>query len=291
MTDTVLTAFGLGLLVQPPEPDHRAFAVPGGLRPLLDRHGVLLVRGLDLDGDRYREFASGFGPLETVFPVAHQEPGHPNVRLQSNVGVGVGSGGEYWHSDGPLTPTPTAVTLLLCREAPRSGGETLFADMRRAYDTLDPAVRDRVERRRGRYPCREIGLREMRLAGIPEEEQRHRLTTLHDLSHPIVRPHPNTGRKALYLNQQWLQGFDDDPADTEELLPLLYAHATREDNVYRHHWCSGDLLVWDNDSVMHRALPPGDGARKITRRITVAGGAAAAGADPRGGLATLEMTP
>ena len=285
MTAQPLTGFGLGLLIYYP-----GQYAPADFPSLLDEHGILLIRGLSLDGAGYCAVAAEFGELEPVFPAAHQEPGEPFIRLQSNVGVGVSSGGEYWHADGPITEVPTAVTLLLCQEAPAAGGETLFADMRRAYSTLDGGLRGRIEERRGRYPCREIGLREMRLAGIPEDEQRSKLGSLRDLHHPIVRRHPHTGRKALYLNQQWLEGFEDDPADDEGLLPPLYAHATRDDNVYRHRWLPGDLLVWDNASVMHRALPPGEGSRKITRRITVAGGEPARPVALLSGSPTQEMT-
>jgi taurine dioxygenase len=85
----------------------------------------------------------------------------------------------------------------------------------------------------------------------------------------VVRSHPRTGRPALYLNQQWLREIQGKPDGA--LLERLYATATADGNVYRHHWLAGDLLLWDNAAVMHRALPPAPGSLKTTRRITIAG--------------------
>lgn len=244
--------------------------LPGQVLALLDQYGVLVLTGLDLDNERYSTFAGAFGLLERVFPLAHADPTHPFIRLQSNQdGVGVAAGGEYWHADGPLTELPTALTFLLCEQAPADGGETLFADMRRALQLLPADTRDRVAGRLGWYPCREIALREMREAGIGQEEQDRKLAELTDLTHPIVRTHPRTGRPALYLNQQWLREIQDEPDGA--LLQQLYDLATAPANVYRHRWRHGELLLWDNAAVMHRALPPAAGSAKTTRRITIAG--------------------
>lgn len=266
-----LTGFGLAAVL-PLAPDaDRNPGTADRVRRELDTHGVLVLRGLELDNARYRDFAGAFGTREAVFPAAHRDPGWPEIRLQSNVaGEGVAAGGEYWHADGPLTEVPTALTFLWCERAPAAGGETLFADMRRALDRLAPADRERAGSARGRYPCREIALREMRDAGVPQDEQDAKLAELRDLTHPVVRRHPRTGRAALYLNQQWMTGVlgEDDGA----LLDRLYAAATHPENVYRHAWRPQDLLLWDNAAVMHRALPPTPGSHKTTRRITIAGG-------------------
>ncbi|WP_051731892.1 TauD/TfdA dioxygenase family protein [Kitasatospora phosalacinea] len=267
---TELTGFGLAAALELTPDADRDPATADLVRRALDDHGVLVLRGLHLDNARYRDFAGAFGTREAVFPAAHRDPGWPEIRLQSNVaGEGVAAGGEYWHADGPLTEVPTALTFLLCERAPADGGETLFADMRRALDLLDPADRERAGGALGRYPCREIAVREMRDAGVPPEEQAAKLAELRDLTHPVVRTHPRTGRPALYLNQQWMTAVVGEPDDA--LLQRLYAAATAPGNVYRHRWRPGDLLLWDNAAVMHRALPPGPGSLKTTRRITIAG--------------------
>ncbi len=264
-----LTGFGLGGLLRLAPGADADPATAALLLRELDVHGVLLVRGLGLDNARYQELAGRIGRREAVFPAAHRDPGWPDIRLQSNVdGVGVAAGGEYWHADGPLTEVPTAVTLLLCGLAPAEGGETLFADMRRAFDLLPGPVRERVRDARGWYPCREIAIREMADAGVPEDEQAAKLRELRDLTHPVVRAHPRTGRRALYLNQQWLREIQGEPDGS--LLERLYGTATAGHNLYRHRWQAGDLLLWDNAAVMHRALPPAPGSRKTTRRITLA---------------------
>lgn len=264
-----LTDYGLGLRIDsvPASPFNRVEEI----RELLHQHGVIVFNDVWMANEDYCAFAGQFGSRETVFPSAHQDPGYPEIRLQSNVaGVGVAGGGEYWHADGPLTEVPTALTFLHCESAPDIGGGTLFADMRRGFATLSAPTRAQVRELRGSYPCREIAQREMAAAGIPQQEREEKLAGLWNLTHPIVRQHPVTGQDALYLNQQWMTAIEGMGSEGDELLAKLYQVATAEGNVYEHHWAAGDLVIWDNATVMHRALPP-EAGEKITRRITVAG--------------------
>ncbi|MBO4256234.1 TauD/TfdA dioxygenase family protein [Streptomyces griseorubiginosus] len=281
MQMTGLTEFGLGLRIEGFSPDDSGPGTLAGptVRALLREFGVLHLVDFPDDDDVYGAFARRFGRPEEVFPAEHRAPGHPHIRLQTNVrGVGANAGGQYWHADGSFARIPTSVTLLYCQEAPAEEGETLFADMRAAYRALPDQVRKAVSGLRGRYPCREIAARDMdravamKTVRLSAEDRRRQLEQLRDISRPLVSEDPGTGRRALHLNQHWLREIEGiDAAESAELLQLLYDTATNASRLYRHRWTEGDLLIWDNASVMHKAIPAAVGQRKITRRITIAG--------------------
>lgn len=269
MLDTsehTLTDFGLGLAWD-------ARQSPGSLtdtdlRSLLDTYGLLLIRGADLDDAALVEIARRFGQPNVAEPVPFQSPDTPFVRVQSNVpGVGDQSAGGYWHVDGAWSDPPTAVTVLFCQEAPRTGGETLFVDMRAVHDALPPTVQDSIAELRCLYPCREVYAEDLAKAGLSDPD---RLAELRDLQHPLVRHHPTAGSRALCLHERLQRGVVGCSAvASEALLKPLWAAATNGRHEYRHVWSEHDLLIWDNYSVLHKALPPGSGERKITRRVTV----------------------
>jgi|SRR5215470_5846052 len=265
MPDT-LTDFGLGLHW---DVRHQPEALTDiGLRPLLHTHGLLLITGGTLDDIALVEIARTFGAPNIAEPTPFQSPATPFVRVQSNVpGIGDQSAGAYWHTDGAWSDPPTAVTLLFCEEAPQTGGETLFVDMRAVYDALPPALQDRIAGLRCHYPCREVYAEDLKKAGLSDPD---RLAELRDLQHPLVRIHPTRNRRALCLHERLLRGVVGlDAQGSDALLSQLWAAATDGRYQYRHTWSEHDLLIWDNYSVIHKALSPGTGARKITRRVTV----------------------
>ncbi|GAA3347148.1 hypothetical protein GCM10020358_60800 [Amorphoplanes nipponensis] len=249
------------------------------VRALLRRHGVLHLTGFTGGDGGLTELAGWFGRPDVVFPREHQVPGRPVLRLQSNVpGLGANAGGQYWHADGSYAEVPTEVTLLHCIEAPAASGETLFADMRAAYRALDPELRELIDGRTAFYPCRRIAARSMAVASamktvrMSPEEQRSKLAELRDVHRPLVREQPDTGERALHLNERWLRTIDGlDEARGARVLSRLYATATAPQRLYRHRWTVGDLLIWDNYAVMHKAVPVAGAGRKVTHRATVAG--------------------
>lgn len=261
-----LTDFGLGLrweAKQGPLPLTEA-----GLPALLHRHGLLLIKGAALDDGALVEVARTFGPPNIALPAPFQSPYSPFVRVQSNVpGVGDQSAGFYWHVDGAWSDPPTAVTILFCEKAPSAGGETLFVDMRAVYDGLPPRLKYRIAGLRCRYPCREVYAADLKAAGLSDPDK---LAELVDLQHPLVRTHPTADRRALYLHERLLQGVIGlDAQNSDALLSELWAATTNGRYQYQHTWSDHDLLIWDNYSVIHKALSCRPGARKITRRVTV----------------------
>jgi taurine dioxygenase len=237
------------------------------MRTALHEHGVLHIAEADPDDETLVSFARRFGVPDKVHPPAFRVPGQEYVRLQSNLpGLGVNGAGAYWHSDGPWSDPPCAATILLCVEAPERGGETLFADMRAALDRLPAELRRRIGGLRGWFPCREIYAAELEALGLEDDEK---LAGLRDLEHPLVREHPVTGTRGLHLNEQWLRGVVGmSPAMGAELLEGLYAVATDPQFVYRHTWRAGDVVVWDNASMIHKGATSTTG-RKVTKRVTV----------------------
>lgn len=269
MLDTspdTLTDFGLGLewaAMDGPWP-----LTAAGLPALLHRYGLLLIRGAALDDAALVDVARTFGSPDIALPAPFQSPASPFVRVQSNVpGLGDQAAGFYWHTDGAWSDPPTAVTLLRCEAAPRSGGQTLFVDMRAVYDALPPALQDRIAGLRGHYRCREVYAEDLAAQGLDDPGK---LAALRDLQHPLVRTRPAGGRRALCLHQRLLRGVVGlDPRSSDTLLSQLWAATTSGRFQYRHTWADDDLLIWDNYSVIHQALTADPGERKITRRVTV----------------------
>jgi len=255
-----LTPFELGIRLDlPPLSSASGFAAP--IKRLNDC-GLLLFKGMAADPQALLAMARGFGDLEDVRPPEHRLGHFVNVRLQSNIeGVGVRGGGTYWHADSPWYDPPAAATLLLCVEAPDQGGETTFVDMRAALRALPPDLRSCVDSAIGHYPCRQIIDAEYIADPVLVGQ-------MHDIKRPLIRRHPVDGTPALYLNEKWLACIDGlEAAQSGSVLRRLYAFVDDFEQRYTHRWEPGDLLVWDNSVVCHKASPSCEGSRKITWRV------------------------
>jgi taurine dioxygenase len=206
---------------------------------LLAQHGVVVMRAQhDVDDQQFTAFLRRFGEL--VFTVGETPvPGHPDLNLISNVGRDTPPRSQF-HVDTSYVSAPPAYTALRAVTVPAEGGETLFSNQYRAHDTLPTVVRERLVGRTIKH--RVTGLQPT--AG-GESSARH----------PVFRRHPLSRRTGLYLSTPQrcvsISGFGEDEA--AEMIAYLYAHSTRDDNVVRHAWAPGDVVIWDNGCVMHRA--------------------------------------
>ena len=228
------------------------------LRALLLQHHLLVLPGQQLSALELEAFGRRWGALLTHPATKHRDT--PYVQFIGAKGrkfrftLGVHPFGGGWHSDMTWHSTPPIITGLHARRLPGSGGDTAFANQHLAYETLDAETRQRIGSMEAFHTGKVFG---------PDVE---------DSVHPVVRTHEETGRKALYVNAnftKYLVGLAED--ESERLLYRLFAHASRPEFVYRHHWQINDLVLWDNRSVMHYAIGDYDEPR-LMHRIVVQGG-------------------
>lgn len=238
-------------------------------------HLVLVFPGQALDDLALVAAARLFGEPHTVEICEYDRAGLlPEIDVISNVRVNgrpigaLGAGEAAWHTDMSMFDVPASATLLHGREIPATPNGTRFADMYRAYATLDEATKARIA---GRVSIHDIAYN---AAGAVREG----FEAVTDKSkgpgavHPIVRRHPETGRPALYLGRRghgYIHGLT--VAESDALLEELWAHMTRPEFAWEHAWRAGDLVVWDNRCVIHSRGAFDPGARRVLHRVTVKG--------------------
>jgi alpha-ketoglutarate-dependent taurine dioxygenase len=241
---------------------------------------VVFFRDQHLSEAQHIAFSRRFGELEIHIVKKYLLPGHPEILLISNVRdargehIGLADAGFTWHSDVSYRQCPSRCSLLYAKEVPqRDGvplGDTVFANTIAAYEALPLAMQRRLQGLKAihRYSMRR------RVENSPRPKlTAAQLAETPDVSHPIVRTHPFTGRKALYVTAGECIGIEGMPEDEAlQLIGELDAHCVRPEFCYRHRWHVGDLVMWDNASCMHLAicdyaLPE----RRLMHRTTVIG--------------------
>ena len=276
--DVVVTPMpaALGALVQCADVkrlDERTFAAVH--RAFLDNL-VILIRGQSLDVPELLAFGRRFGELSAAAPVHKgQKPrDYPELAVISNVvenGVaigGLGDGEAVWHSDSCFMDVPPSASILHSLEIPPSGGDTGFANMYLALETLPRALRDAVRGRRIKHDLRYTSGGQLRPGFTGEED----IAGTPGPKHPIVRRHPETGADALYLGRRPHAIVDGLPRDeSEALLDALWAHAAAPELTWHHQWKVGDILVWDNRCAMHRRDAFDPASRRIMHRTQCKG--------------------
>src|SRR5262249_10117715 len=213
---------------------------------------VLVLRNPRLTPAQYVAFARRFGPPEPHVIDQFHHPDDPNILVLSNrkrngEPVGLADAGTYFHTDYSYLQVPARATMLYSIEVPKAGGNTLFANQYAAYDGLDEAMKRRIDKLVAihHYGNRKIADETNRVAASPlTAEQKAKMPLI---THPIVRPHPVTGRKALYAVSGSSYGIVGMPEDEAvALLDELAAHATQPQYVYSLSYRVGDVVVWDN---------------------------------------------
>lgn len=243
-------------------------------------HHVVAVRDQELDVDDVVEVSRCFGPLEPHVLEKFHHPKTPLVLVLSNrvdengQALGLRDAGSFWHSDVSFKERPAKATLLYAIEVPDEGGDTLFCNMISAYDALpepfkrrldgltavhDYANRDRVAHRTGTRPR----LDKENLGRVPP------------VRHPVVRRHPVTGRKAIYVNPTYTVGIEGmEREESDALLTEIFDHCLADCFQMRYRWRTGDVVIWDNAAVMHAATTQNLNASKhrtLWRTIIVGG--------------------
>lgn len=258
--------------------DDRTFAA---IRALFEECSLLLFRGQTLDDDAQVEFSRRFGPLETT--VKANPAGGTYFARQSNLDIATGAvipaqdrrmiyqkANYFWHTDSSFKPVPSLCSLLSARIVPPEGADTEFATMRAAYDALPEETKRRLSGLTAMH-----SLQHSRSLVDPEVLTREERDEVPPVPQAMVRINPVNGRKAIYVGAHAsnVVGWPED--EGRAFLKELTDFATQPRFVYRHKWREGDLLVWDNRALLHRATAY-DGTRykRLMQRTTVAGDAA-----------------
>tara|TARA_Y100000588_G_scaffold367379_1_gene434014 strand:- start:988 stop:2013 length:1026 start_codon:yes stop_codon:yes gene_type:complete len=242
----------------------------------LVEHHVLVFKDQVLTKKQQAEFSKNFGELEghvgrlpdgTRFPVVHTVTNISSVSGQPSKAPHT-DGNYYWHTDKSYHAIPSFVTLLHAIEVPPTGGDTLFCNMHMAYEALSNEQREFFSKLKGVHSW-EASRRNT--GNIPATEQQKQEKP--PVSHPIIRTHPDSGRKALYLGMHigHIEGLPE--SEGKQMLNDLLNQATVPENIYRHSWQPGDLVVWDNRCLLHRADRNFDMSlhRRILHRTVVKG--------------------
>ena len=246
------------------------------LRAALARHGVLAIPGQRIDDDAQVAFSEGFGALEATR--AGADGAGSKLIVLTNIGpdgtlaaptarqVLNNRANQAWHHDSSFKPAAARISILSAREIPSAGGNTEFAGMRAAFAALDPAEQARLRPLRAVHDFAWSRRRVDPALVTPAEEAAHP-----PVRQPVVRAE-NPHGEALYLgaHARRIEGWDE--AESRALIDRLVGFATQARFVYSHRWAPGDVLVWDNRAVMHRATPfASGGERRRMVRTTVAG--------------------
>jgi len=247
-------------------------------RAHLDHH-VLVFRDQRITPQQQVDFSRRFGPLQIHVLKNFQLAGHPEILIVSNIRengepIGLGDAGYFWHSDLSYKEKPSLGSLLHAQELPAEGGDTLFANQHTAYEALPQALKNTIAPLRAEhtYLARYEELRE-RSPWRPKLTQAQ-LDEVKPVVHPVVRTHPETGRKALFVSEHFTTRIVGLPEDeSRALLQELFALSVKPDHVYRHRWQPHDMVFWDNRSVQHLAAGTPEHLRRKLYRTTVEGDA------------------
>ncbi|AQV93916.1 taurine dioxygenase [Cupriavidus necator] len=227
-------------------------------RAFLD-HCTLVFRGQHIQPREQLAFASRWGePVVTA--MLQPLDGYPEVVQITKIPKETAST-EAWHYDAPFTAVPPKVSILSAVHVPH-GGDTMWSNQYLAYERLSPGLRETLQGLKLRFRGSRLG----RMLGVAEKD-------IPQAVHPIVRTHPETGRKALYIahdeNVLGIEGWTME--ESRPLLNYLYQHSTTPDNVYRHTWSRGDVVMWDNRCTMHYAVHDYGSQERVLNRVTLKG--------------------
>ncbi|HWV09078.1 MAG TPA: TauD/TfdA family dioxygenase [Pseudomonas sp.] len=240
-------------------------------------HGLLVFRDQRITPQQQIDFSRRFGPLQIHVLKQFLLANHPEIFIISNIvengqPIGLGDAGKYWHSDLSYKEFPSLGSMLLAQELPEEGGDTLFASQQLAYETLPAHLLQAIEGKRAAHSYTARYADEV-FAGIRRPTLTEaQLAEVKAVIHPVVRTHPETGRKGLFVNENFTTHILDIPEDeSRQILAELYAHSAKPDFTYRHQWQPHDMVFWDNRALIHLATGCPSHLRRRMHRTTIQG--------------------
>ena len=251
-------------------------SVFGAIHNAFLQYGILLFRNQNLTREQHIDFSRRFGELDRHDALPRdRHPDYPELLLVTNRPNPDGTPsesrytGRSWHTDYSYTTQPALGSLLRCWQLPEVGGDTLFANQYMAYEGLSEGMKKLIADLHGIHLS---GTRKINVAQAGSVRREEVMKLNPPIAQPLVRVHPETGRKALYLGEK-VKRFDGmTEAESRPLIDYLNRHATRPEFVYRHQWRENDLLVWDNRCALHQALGDFDETQiRHLERTTVKG--------------------
>jgi taurine dioxygenase len=243
----------------------------GLIRDTLFDRGVVFFRDQSLTPEQHIAFAERFAPINVnrFFANAEGYPAIAEVRKEPEQKKNIGGG---WHTDHSYDQVPALGSILLARELPPTGGDTLFASMYAAYDALSDGLKATLEGLRAVHSNRHVFGPSARREQQRDGRLRNAEFATQDAVHPVVIRHPGSGRKALYVNPGFTLRFDGwTDEESRPLLDFLYRHAARPEFTCRFRWREGSIAFWDNRATWHYAANDYQGERRLLHRITLEG--------------------
>jgi taurine dioxygenase len=242
----------------------------GLLRDVATEHGVVVIRDLQLGPCELVELTAMLGPVELVWDVLNRDPSTDYVQVLSNQGRTPAVGADQWHTDRSFMAEPTRRTVLHPSVLPAAGGDTLFTDTKAAYRGLAADLKRTLVGCVGVHSYDTIG--SLRAKAHGDQLERAYAEGFHEVRHPLVRAHPESGEPALYINALALTSIESTEGAVVDVdLASLYEHATHPRFGYRHQWRHGDVVIWDNACVMHRATALAADQHRVLYRTTTSG--------------------
>ena len=245
-------------------------------RAHLDHH-LLIFRDMQITPAQQVAFSRRFGPLQIHVLRQFQLPSDPEVLIISNIKgnnqpIGLGDAGHFWHSDLSYKEIPSLGSMLHAQELPKDGGDTLFANQHTAWESLPQQLKDKIAGLTAEHSY---------LAKYAELQRRNpwrpnltqaQIDEVKPVVQPVVRVHPETGRRALFVSEHFTTKIVGLPRDeSDALLAELFDLSTRPQHVYRHQWQPHDMVFWDNRSLMHLAAGCPEDQRRKVYRTTIEG--------------------
>jgi taurine dioxygenase len=240
-------------------------------------HNVVVFRDQRITPQQQIDFSRRFGVLQIHVLKQFLLANHPEVFIISNIvengqPIGLGDAGKFWHSDLSYKEFPSLGSMLYAQELPEEGGDTLFASQQLAYETLPAELRQAIDGKRAAhsYTARYADevFKGIRRPTLTEAQ----LAEVKAVIHPVVRTHPETGRKGLFVNENFTTHILDVPEDeSRQILTELYAHSAKPEFIYRHQWQPNDMVFWDNRALIHLATGCPSHLRRRMHRTTIQG--------------------